>query len=178
MGTRRAILGLLGGAAGLLVGLQHAEAQPNYVIPQAINAGNITAGTVPFARLPTGLNVIMGAANIQIGGATGDAATISIPASITKYRINGVSVTNCASTPAGSPLVNMWTGAGGTGTQVAAFSSANLTANTTPATITNGTASGVNGALTSSSIIVNVQTAATGAVTCSFYFLLQDLTGL
>lgn len=143
-------------------------------------AGGVSAAPagIVIAKPIRGLNVIYGAAAVPIGSATGDQATIVIPASITKYRVNGVSVVNCASTPAGSPLVNLWTGAGGTGTQIAAFSTANLTANTTAATITNGTASGVGVSINSGSIFVNVQTAATSPVTCSFYFLLQDLTGL
>ena len=85
---------------------------------------------------------------------------------------------NFAATPT-SLVVNLWTGALATGTEVASYSNGQLMGATTPATVVTGTVdAGAAGlALTAPTIFINVATANGSALTGSFVVEIMDLTG-
>lgn len=110
---------------------------------------------------------------VVLGSGTGDKATISIPAAITRYQVLGVSVTNCSVTPILAAF-GIWTGAGGTGTNVVA--AATITGATSSSVIINSTLAGTVATtmLTSGSIFVNVTVANAAALTCDVGVRIQD----
>lgn len=112
---------------------------------------------------------------VVLGSGTGDKATIAIPASITRYQVLGVSITNCSTTPIAASVA-MWTGASASGTNVVA--TATITGATSSSVIINSTLAGTVATtmLTSSSLFVNVTIANLAALTCDVGVRIQDWT--
>lgn len=107
--------------------------------------------------------------------ATGDQATIAIPASITKYQITGVNIANCSATPLLAQPA-LYTAAAASGTTLVA--AAVITGATGTTVMLNSTLAGTVAltALTSASIFVNVSVANATALTCDVYVSVRDLT--
>lgn len=138
---------------------------------------NYTAGTGISVSAPTISATItpqqmLSAKTISISS-TGDKATLTVPAYITKYSVGNVWVTNCSGTPVLAQLA-LYTGAAQTGTNVVA--AATITAATSTSAIVPMTVTGVNTALTSGSLFVNVAVANIAAVTCDVYAVLNNLS--
>jgi len=144
--------------AALLFGSQSWAAGP---ITQAVNApaqavGNLTARTVNFA-------------------ATGDNATITVPAWVTAYVVTNIRVTNCSATPV-LAQVGLWTAAGGTGTNLVAAGT--VTGATSAAIILPMTLAGTVATtrLTAASLFVRITVANATALTCDVNVNIQDLS--
>lgn len=128
----------------------------------------------PAAYLPPiGASYTYQAKGVILGSGTGDKATISIPASITRYQVLGVGITNCSVTPI-LAQVSLWTGAGGTGTNVVAAGT--ITGATSSSVIINSTLAGTVATtmLNSNSIFVNVTVANAAGLTCDVGVRIQD----
>ena len=122
-----------------------------------------------------GGNNVYQAKGVVLGSGTGDKATITIPASITRYQVIGVSVTNCSVTPILAAF-GIWTGAGATGTNIVA--AATITGATSSTVILNSTLAGsvATTMLTAGSIFINVTVANAAALTCDIGIRIQDWT--
>lgn len=108
-------------------------------------------------------------------GATGDQGSIAIPASITRYQITAVNITNCSATPIlAQPALYTAASAGGT-TLVAA---AVITGATGASVMLNSTLAGTVGltALTAATLYINVTVANATALTCDVYVTIKDLS--
>lgn len=118
-------------------------------------------------------NNVYQAKGVVLGSGTGDKATIAIPASITRYQVIGVSITNCSVTPILAAF-GVWTGANASGTNVVA--AATITGATSSSVIINSTLAGTVATtmLTSSSMFVNVTVANAAALTCDIGIRIQD----
>jgi len=128
---------------------------------QAVNApiqsvSNLTAYAVNFAS-------------------TGDQGTIAIPSWVTAYVVTNIRVTNCSATPV-LAQVGLWTGAGGTGTNLVAAGT--ITGATSAAVILPLTLAGsvATARLTASSLFVRVTVANATALTCDVNVNIQDLS--
>ncbi len=146
------------------------------IVNPTTDASRLITGTVPQARLPvpTGSNTIFQAKTVNLA-ATGDAATIAIPASITRYQIIGISVTNCSATPVLAQAA-LYTGAGATGTNLVAATV--ITGATGPTVVVALTLAGTVGLtmLTATPLYINVVVANATALTCDIGIRLQDWT--
>lgn len=133
-----------------------------------------SAGGTWNCAYPKGTNLIFEAKAVNLG-ATGDQATISVPSSLTRYQITGVSVTNCSTTPV-LAQVAVYTGAGATGTNVVGagtVTGASSAGVILPLTLTGSVATTM---LTSASLFVNVPVANVAALTCDVGIKVQDWT--
>jgi hypothetical protein len=109
---------------------------------------------------------------VDLHTATGDVATIAIPAYVTAYQITAFKITNCSTTPILAAL-GLYTGASTTGTTVV-----------TAATITGATAATVvlsqtiasTARLTASTLYINLGTANALALTCDLKVDIDDLS--
>lgn len=114
----------------------------------------------------------LSAYNVDLRTATGDVATIAIPAVVTTYQITAVKVYGCSTTPIAASI-SIWTGPGGTGTNVVAAS-----------TITGATSSNVvlsetlatSISLSSATIYIRLGIANVAALTCNVHLDIDDLT--
>ena len=107
--------------------------------------------------------------------ATGDVATIAIPAWVTAYVITNIRVTNCSTTPV-LAQVGLYTGAGATGTNLVAagtITGASAASVVLPMTLA-GTVATTR--LTASSIFVRLTVANVAALTCDVNVNIQDLS--
>lgn len=150
---RRNLAGLL---AGLLI-VSSAQAQTQ--------SSSAIIGT-------QGATIALSAKGVTIS-TTGDQGTITIPGYITKYSVSQMVVTNCSGTPV-LAQVALWTGAGGSGTNVSA--AATITAASSATAIVNPTITAATTALTSSSLFVRIAVANTAAITCDFYAVVNNLS--
>lgn len=166
----------------------------------AILCGLVGGGHSAFAQSAPAVNAAMGCSSGQVLGnvssavgcitpvvgatqalsakavpinTTGDQATIAVPSYITKYSITSMVVTNCTGTPILAQLA-LWTGAGGTGTNVSA--AATITGASSATAIVNPTVTAANTALTASSLFVRVAVANVAALTCDVYVILNNLS--
>lgn len=117
---------------------------------------------------------IFGVSGVQ-SNTSGDVATITIPPAITKYRVNGVFAMDAASTPA-SAVVNVWTGAGGTGTEAGNCTSTQLQTLTSSSLLVGCNNNALSNVLTSSTLKVNVATPNGSNDTVSIFVQLLDLS--
>lgn len=106
---------------------------------------------------------------------TGDQATIAMPSWVTAYVITNIRVTNCSVTPV-LAQVALWTGAGGTGTNLVAAGT--ITGATSASVILPLTLAGTVATtrLTASSLFVRVTVANAVALTCDVNVNIQDLS--
>src|ERR1700733_473686 len=133
----------------------------------------LVAGSPMQCALPPGPQSIIQAKAVVLGSGTGDKATISVPTTITRYQIIGISTTNCSVTPILAAF-GVWTGAGGTGTSVVAATT--ITGATGTTVILNSTLAGsvATTMLTAASLFVNVTVANAAALTCDIGVKIQD----
>lgn len=109
---------------------------------------------------------------IDLHTATGDVATIPIPAYVTAYQVTGFKITNCSATPV-LASVGLFTAASAGGITVV-----------TSATITGANASTVvlsqiiasTARQTAATLFVNLSIANTAALTCDLKVTLDDLS--
>jgi hypothetical protein len=166
-------------ALGLLLSGSPADAQMPAV--NSVPTGCSTAGLPLVAGTPMACqpaidgNNVYQAKGVVLGAGTGDKATITIPASITRYQVLGVSITNCSATPVLAALA-LWTGASGTGTNVVA--AATITGATSSSVIINSTLAGsvATTMLTAGTIYINVTVANAAGLTCDIGIRIQDWT--
>jgi hypothetical protein len=104
-------------------------------------------------------------------GSTGDKATLSIPAGVTKYGVSKVAVYNCTVVPVLAQIA-LWTGAAGTGTAVVAAST--ITGATSASAIVLPTVAAPLVTLTASSLFLNVAIANLAAGTCDATIMLDN----
>jgi hypothetical protein len=109
---------------------------------------------------------------VDLHTATGDVATIAIPSYVTAYQVTSVKVTNCSTTPVLASIA-LWTGAGGTGTNVVAGST--ITGATSPSVVLSETVAS-SARLTAASIFVNLGVANVAALTCDIKLSIDDLS--
>jgi len=110
---------------------------------------------------------------VVLGSGTGDKATIAIPATITRYQVVAVGITNCSTTPILAAL-GLWTGASASGTNIVA--AATITGATSSSVIINSTIAGsvATTMLTAATIYINVTVANAAALTCDVGVRIQD----
>lgn len=137
---------------------------------------SLYASVLPAVNSSPGLgSTLLSAKTIDFHTATGDVATIAVPAFITKYQISSIAITNCSVMPI-LAAVGFFTGAGGTGTTL----------------VTAGTITGASGAtvilpmtlagtvatttFTGSSIFVRLTVANAAALTCDVGIVVIDWT--
>lgn len=109
---------------------------------------------------------------VDLKTATGDVATIPIPAYVTAYQVTSFKITNCSATPV-LAQIGLFTGAGGTGITVV-----------TAATITGATSASVvlspavtsSARLTASSLFVRLTVANAAVLTCDVKVNIDDLS--
>lgn len=139
------------------------------------NAGALTSGTLPAARLPAGDPGVIASLRAANFNTTADQA-IAIPARITAFQVTGITVTNCSA--------NLTTAAGGFypttakgGTAIVANTQL-FTALTSSSALLGTTVSA--GALitryTVSNVYLSLTVAQGGAATCDVYVVGIDLT--
>lgn len=130
--------------------------------------GNVS-GSVGCANAGT---IALSAKTVAINS-TGDKATLTVPAGVTKYAVQSVYYTNCSGTPVLAQS-SVWTGAAGTGTNIIGV--ALMTGASAATTIVSPTVLTATTTLTAGTLYVNVGVANAGAVTCDFYVTILNLT--
>jgi len=133
-----------------------------------------SADTASVSGVPAKTTNIVSAKSVNLQS-TGDQGTISIPPQITKYAVTAVQITNCSATPIlAQPAI--YTGASASGTNIVAaavITTATATTKVVNSTVVAGT---LTTALTASTLYINVTVANSGALTCDFYVVLNDLS--
>lgn len=119
-----------------------------------------------------GATIALSAKAVTIS-ATGDQGTITVPGYITKYSVTTMVVTNCSGTPLAAQVA-LWTGAGGTGTNVVAAGT--ITGATSSTVMVLPTVTAATTALTSSSLFVRITVQNVAAITCDFYVIVNNLS--
>lgn len=105
-------------------------------------------------------------------GATGDAATITIPSYVTAYQVSSVKITNCSATPI-LASVGLFTAASAGGTAIMA--AATITGATSASVVLSGTVAS-SARQTATTLFINVAVANAAALTCDIKVSIDDLT--
>lgn len=137
-------------------------------------AAQAAAPTTPAVNSPMPSLGALSALAVNMA-ATGDNGTIAIPSYVTAYAVTAVRVSNCSATPILAQIA-LWTGAGGTGTNVVAAGT--ITGATSAAVILPMTLAGTVATtrLTASSLFVRIAVANAAALTCDVNVSIQDLS--
>lgn len=112
------------------------------------------------------------ARSVDLHTATGDVATIAIPAYVTAYQVTAFKITNCSAIPV-LASAGLFTGAGATGTTV--VTSATITGATSSSVVLSGTLAST-ARLTSASLFVNLSVANAAVLTCDIKVDIDDLS--
>lgn len=136
----------------------------------------VDALVIPAVNTSPGLgSTMLSAKSVDFHTATGDVATIAVPAFITKYQVSSIAITNCSATPLAA-TVGFFTGAGGTGTTL--VTAATITGATGTTIIVPMTLAGTvaTTALSGASLFVRLTVANVGALTCDVGIVVIDWT--
>lgn len=128
-----------------------------------------------FTSPPRGQSMLLSVKALDFHTATGDVGTIIVPATIARYQISAISITNCSATPI-LAAVGFFTGAGGTGTTL--VTAGTITGATSAVIILPMTLAGTAATtlLTATPLYVRLTVANTGALTCDVGIIVFDWT--
>jgi len=109
---------------------------------------------------------------VDLHTATGDVATIAIPAYVTAYQVTSFKITNCSTTP-GLAAFGMFTAASASGTTV--VTAATITGATSAAVVLSQTIAS-SARLTAATLYINLSVANVAALTCDMKVNIDDLS--